>query len=241
MVIGICDDEIEYRRMMREYCERYAGENTYIFEYCEFADGSEVLGYEGDIDILLLDVEMKEMDGIRTMRNLSTYNNIKNIIFMSNHDDYVFDSHGNKTKGYIRKSKGYDNFEKYMTSTISEIKLYDSLCKVKIYDKQEYRIIDIKKIVYVHGQRRYSTIHLVDDEALVCENIGYWEKRLNGWDIERIHNSYLVNFDYVKNFNTKGLLFNIDKSNIPVGRKFYDISKRKFDIYTLRKIRERGI
>lgn len=241
MVIGICDDEEEYRVLVKEYCEKYAADNAYTFEYREYTDGNEVLNCTDNIDILLMDVEMKEMDGIQAMKLLSENNNVKNIIFMSNYDDYVFESHGKKTKGYIRKSRGYNNFEKYMTSTITEIQKNDSLCKVKIYDKMEYKVIDIRKIVYVHGEKRYCTIHFEDGEAFVCENIGYWEKRLNGWDIERIHNSYLVNFDYVKNFNTRGLVFNIDIPNIPVGRRYYEKQKKEFDIYILKKIRERGI
>ena len=241
MVIGLCDDEVEYRVLAKEYCEKYAKDNGYTFEYREYTDGSEVLNCTEDIDILIMDVEMKELDGIQTMQLLSEHDNVGSIIFMSNHDDYVFDSHGKKTRGYIRKSKGYDNFEKYMSSAIKEQQKNDSLCRVKIYDKMEYKTIDIRKIVYVHGEKRYCTIHFEEDEAFVCENIGYWEEQLKGWNIERIHNSYLVNFDYVKNFNTKGLVFNIDKPNIPVGRKYYEKQKQQFDRYVLKKIREIGI
>ncbi len=240
MVIGICDDEIEYRRTMREYCERYASENSEDFRYKEFKDGEEVLKCSDNIDILLLDVELGQLNGIDIMKRLEECGNVRNILFMSNHDDYVFDSHGNKTRGYIRKSKGYANFEKYMKSTIAQMEERVAKRFVKAYVKREYIYIDTRKIVYVYADKRYCEIYTEEEQYLVCENLSVWEEKLNEFDIKRVHNSYLVNFDYVKSLSLKGVVLNIDGPVIPMGRRYYDTRKKEFDLYRIKWIRENG-
>ena len=110
MYIGICDDEIKCAEETRECCEKVRKELNQKFEYQMFRSGEELLIYEKDIDILFLDIEMQGMNGIDTMKLLESRDNIKNILFVSSHPDYVFDTFGVKTRGFICKPLEYNRF-----------------------------------------------------------------------------------------------------------------------------------
>ena len=63
MIIGICDDENVMREAEEKICrsiiQNYGDD---IVQIETFSDGKEVL--EGEYDILILDIEMEDVDGI---------------------------------------------------------------------------------------------------------------------------------------------------------------------------------
>ena len=70
--IGICDDEAPMRRLLRAPLEQklqLLGEDYRIFEY----DCGETLVTRPEtewLDILFLDIEMKQLNGMETVRNI---------------------------------------------------------------------------------------------------------------------------------------------------------------------------
>ena len=68
--IGICDDEKYMLDHIRTMASRFfRGKNTEA-AILEFSCGEELLKYDGQIDILFLDIQMKGMDGMETARRL---------------------------------------------------------------------------------------------------------------------------------------------------------------------------
>ncbi len=82
--IGICDDEQIVRELLKqkvEICLREAGVRADILF---FQRGQELLETEEDLDILFLDIEMPEMDGIEAGKKLRQKgNNCKIIVATS--------------------------------------------------------------------------------------------------------------------------------------------------------------
>ena len=65
--IAICDDEAQTRRFLRRSVED--GEISCAVD--EFSDGMELLGCDTQYDILFLDIDMPQMNGIETAERIS--------------------------------------------------------------------------------------------------------------------------------------------------------------------------
>ena len=64
MKLALVEDEKIYADKLQEYLERYQKESGYEILTDWFRDGSEIVeDYDGDYDIILMDIQMKFMDG----------------------------------------------------------------------------------------------------------------------------------------------------------------------------------
>lgn len=87
MVIGICDDE----NVIRDKIEKICINETK--KYCEdvviqkYSDGREVL--EKDFDILILDIEMEDVDGIVVKNYFQKRKKDTIIIFVTSHNEMM--------------------------------------------------------------------------------------------------------------------------------------------------------
>ena len=63
--IAIAEDDPAYRATLEEYLERYRRENGLEAEVTAFSDGLALTeGYRPVYDLLLLDIEMPNLDGM---------------------------------------------------------------------------------------------------------------------------------------------------------------------------------
>jgi len=63
--IAIVEDEHAYAMQLQEYLHQYEKENGEVFEISLFSDGDDIVHkYKAVYDIILMDVEMKFMDGM---------------------------------------------------------------------------------------------------------------------------------------------------------------------------------
>ena len=64
--LAIVEDEDSYAAQLQEFINRYQEESGNYFKVTRFRDGDEITnGYKGQFDIILLDIEMKFMDGTK--------------------------------------------------------------------------------------------------------------------------------------------------------------------------------
>lgn len=62
--LALVEDDALYRSQLREYIDKYSAASGEKFTVTEFSDGDEIaLGYKAVYDIILMDIEMKFMDG----------------------------------------------------------------------------------------------------------------------------------------------------------------------------------
>ena len=88
MQIGVCDDQKEIREMIVDKIKKvYPTENIISYK-----SGQEVLDDLRFPDILFLDIQMPEMDGMQAARELRKRDRQMIIIFVTVAQDYVFQS-----------------------------------------------------------------------------------------------------------------------------------------------------
>lgn len=62
--IAIVEDEAFYVQQIQNYMERYQQESQREISVTVYSDGEDILdNYKGDYDIILMDIQMRFMDG----------------------------------------------------------------------------------------------------------------------------------------------------------------------------------
>lgn len=120
MLIGICDDKPKEISIVEDICKKCLNGNSEC-SYIHFNSGREVLDYSKNkensrIDLLFLDIEMDEMDGIVVKNELMKNNMIWRIVFVTGVDQKEVDAFGLKVIGYIQKPATQERINRYICS-----------------------------------------------------------------------------------------------------------------------------
>lgn len=238
MNIAICDDEKLCIDRMIECLDKASKELGTQFVYKRFSSGEELLKYDENIDILFLDVEMDGINGIETMKFLETKENVKFIIFASSHSEYVFDSFGEKTMGFLCKPVDDERVLKKIKKVIEKLNAKQNIKPIEINVDGRNILISPEDIVYISGEKNYVRVVTKNEQYLTYGNMKAWEEKLVENAVIRIHKSYLVNLYYVSNIG-EVVSFNGMKETLPVGRKYKEEARTKYKEYLLRIFREK--
>lgn len=218
MVIGICDDEKIMRESVEAVCKQLA--NSYKDENIiieTFTDGKEVL--EGEYDILILDIEMENIDGISVKNNFQSRKKDTIIIFVTSHDEMMSQAFGVNVMGFVTK--------KYLDSQLPV--MLDNAIK-RVINTVNIDGIDSRNICYIQAEHVYNILHLKDNsEMSVRRSSTELESVLVGVGFVRVHRTYIVNMAYVDKIKDKTIVVNGDE--IPVSSRLKSKIKKEYSQY----------
>ena len=121
--IAIAEDSAEEQSRLRRYLARYQQENDCAFDIQVYANGAEIVqAYRPGIDILLLDIEMPVMDGMRTARILRERDRNVVIVFVTNLAQYAVQGYEVEALDFIVKPLDWNVFSFRMTRILSRLK-----------------------------------------------------------------------------------------------------------------------
>ena len=101
--VAICDDDKNYRRIVKETVRRYSS-NIGEIVFDEYSSGEELLA---DIyqmhNLLFLDIQMAEMDGNEAAKEFRTANKSAVLVFCTNYQEPTTESFKVQPYRYIMK------------------------------------------------------------------------------------------------------------------------------------------
>ena len=105
--IGICDDLADARLVLRSLLERILENRKIQGQFFEFSSGETLLRWydhhAGELDIIFLDMELHEIDGMETARRLRNADTGLQLVFVTGYADHVFDGYSVGALGYLLK------------------------------------------------------------------------------------------------------------------------------------------
>lgn len=214
--IVICDDEKymsdQIQIMASDFFRRKNMETTIL----QFSCGEELLKYDKQIDILFLDIQMKDIDGMETARKLRERKFRGFLIFITVLKEMVFQSFEVQAYDYLVKPIEEKHFQKTME------RLYISMQNAReasllVQKGYESRIISLEDIVFCEIIDRKIYLHLSSSEVIdYYDRIENLETKLDG-RFFRCHRSYLINLKYLKSYKN-GVAYMEGGREIPVSR-----------------------
>lgn len=224
--IAICDDEQNQIEYITSIVASWSAHEGHGCEIRTFASAEAFLfEYEEDkaYDILLLDVEMKNMNGIELAKRIRKDNNRAEIIFITSHFEFVGEGYEVDALHYLIKPISVEKLTQVLTKAAEKLSVEPPSvvisCEgetVKLYESD---------ILYVESFLHYIVIHTKDNEYKIKENISVFENKVS--DVfYRIHRSYLVSLKYITRISRTSV--NIGNTELPLSRGKYDNINRAF-------------
>lgn len=202
MQIGICDDQKEIREMMIEKVKKFCP----MGETVSYDSGQAVLDAAQLADILFLDIQMPEMDGMETARRLRKKKPQMILIFVTVTKDYVFQSFDVGAFHYLLKPFDDAKFQEVLQNAVRQYEERNAGRadakeeRLMVTVKGEHITIPIEDIVYAEVFNRKITIHTMDADIEYYGKMKELEKKV-GEDFYRPHRGYLINFNYVRKYD----------------------------------------
>ena len=113
--IGICDDLADARLVLRSALERILENKKIQGQFFEFSSGETLLRWydhhAGELDVVFLDMELHELDGMETARQLRAADAGLQLVFVTGYADHVFDGYSVGALGYLMKPPKQEQLE----------------------------------------------------------------------------------------------------------------------------------
>ena len=159
MLAALCDDDKFITEKLKNLLLTYAKENRIIIEIYEFQSGERLLNSEIDYDIIVLDYQLGNTDGLTVAKELRKRNVLSCIIFLTSYPHFMIDAFEVNTFRFllkpIDKSKLFKAIDDY-------VKIIDANYPITIIQNKELKKINSNEICFIEADGKYSNIHLSD-------------------------------------------------------------------------------
>ena len=214
--IGICEDELHYRVNIKDMLGDILSTYSINYKIYEFSSGEELLSnYPKDLDILIMDIQMKIINGMDTARKIREFDQNLEIIFMTSFSEFMQEGYEVKAYRYILKPISERKISRNILPCINEIiKKKNNYLTINV--KNYVDRIKIDSIVYIETDRPNILIYTNDNKYTTKMSISKIDKILREHGFFRCHNSYIVNLKLVESMNS---------NTLKIGEKYIPISK----------------
>ena len=183
-------------------------------------------------DILFLDIEIVEDNGLRIAETLRDNGYDGYLIFMTNHEKYVYDAFKVDAYRFLRKPINTDELREAITSIKDNLKNeYISLTDLS----GNIRLIHLSDIVYIQANRNNSIVVTIKDTYEFANSMKNWREKYPDV-LYRTHKSFLVSFAHIEHFSINEICTNF--GNVPVSRRTYKEFTKKYDEYVKKNMRK---
>ena len=230
MRILICDDDVLIIEQLQKYIINFF-ENIGVKcpELVCFSDGESLLSDKGEKDILFLDIEMPGMNGIYVGNELKRANNNIIIFIVTSYSEYLDEAMRFHVFRYLSKPLDKQRFFRNMKDAVD---LYNSMTvKIPIETKQGVHTLPASSIVAVEAQGRKITVHTVKGDFESIHTIKHWENLLPKNHFFQTHRSFIINFEYVTDFDHTLVHMNDNQFHAYLTKRKYSSFKEAYLLY----------
>lgn len=220
-LIYICDDDLEFCRIMEKKIYNLF-RSSYLEYECmvQIFDSAAALlnaWNERKADVVFLDICMPEIDGFQASEKIRSQRDDAIIIYVTNHDDMVYQVWDFKPFWFVRKSKMKD-VDYFFPKLIKELKIREEKKKgyKRLITEQEVVEIDMNLVMYIESQNHDIIIYYRDGKTLQSRcRISDVEEQLTACYFGRIQQGIVVNYRFISKINSREVIFlNGEKVNI---------------------------
>lgn len=222
--IVLCDDDLAYQTELRQMIIRVLFEEENVIFEC-YADGQDLIQAAESkeafyADLIFLDIKMPCLDGMQTARRLRSMQIDSAIVFVTSHEEYVF-------QGY--EVRAYDYLLKPVTSQRME-HLLKRFQEERNCKAQQYLLIHRR----MSGERvpLQQVCYFISDQKKICavmeaphapiefyKKMSELENELGGSCFLRCHQSFLVNKQKIKSWDGTSICL-VNGEKIPVSKRY---------------------
>lgn len=222
--IGICDDDAAQVALTKTLTEQWAQDQGHHVTIKTYKNAEGLLfDFEGenDFDILLLDIEMGNMDGVTLAKSIRKKSETVQIVFITGYSDYISDGYDVAALHYLMKPLKREKLSEVLSRAAAKITKNGKMITLKTAD--EIIRLPIREIKYIDVYKNNITIH-AKREITVRKTLSEIETELDG-RFFRTGRQSIINLDYVRR-TTKSSVTLAGGEEIPLPRNAYEAINR---------------
>ncbi|MFR6372716.1 MAG: GHKL domain-containing protein [Subdoligranulum sp.] len=191
--IAIVEDDTGYRSQLRKYIDQYQSDFSETVSVSEFSDGLEIVEkYKSEYDIILMDIQMKHMDGMQAAMRIRDMDKNVIIIFITNSAQFAVQGYKVEALDYVLKPIQYFAFSQVLHNAVKKV---HGKSKFYIHLIQESKMIrlDADQILYIESRGHTIIYHTEIGEYAERGSLKSAEEKLAQRHYYKCNNCYLVN------------------------------------------------
>lgn len=235
MKIAIIEDEQAHSELLNQYIEMWSKDRDIPVAITSFPSAESFLftwEEERDFEVLFVDIQMKEMNGMEMARRIREQDPDIAIIFTTGITDYMEAGYEVEAMHYlvkpVRQEKLWQCMDRVLKKGGSEQFLL-------VKSKDETLKLSLKSILYVEAMGHGCVIEFCPQsgrtfQVETTEGISELAKKLGEPDFVRCHRSYLCRIDKIYHISRAWIEMD-NGSRIPVSRRVYAYVNQMFIRY----------
>lgn len=195
--VGIVEDDARARKLLADYFATYQEQEGESFSIEMFSDGVDIVSrYQPRFDLLLLDIEMPQLDGMTAAKRIRAVDDAVVIVFVTNSPQHAISGYQVGALSYLLKPLPYFSFAQEIKRSIAMVHRR-SEHDVVIPMGTTVRRFEARGIIYIESVRHRITIHTVEEPISFTGALKDIEAVVADYGFFRSNNSYLVNLEHV--------------------------------------------
>lgn len=229
--IAVCDDESRALAIVSSAVEGIFEDVGTEIILEKFLSATELLERMKSMsfDLILLDISMPKMDGIRLGKEIKSQGSTASIVFVSSRTDRMFDTFAVEPFGFVRKGHFMEDLNEVITRFMNKQnnrKTGDMVC---FQDGRSTVSVDISRVKFIECVRNTQVLYFdgSDAERKIYSRMETLEEELRKYGFIRIHKGYLANCRFISRIDPKFLLLTTQEQ-LPIGRSYYQSAKVEY-------------
>ena len=196
--VAIVEDEAEIREQLMGYVQRYTRQYGTVFEVKTFADGLEILeDYRPVYDLILLDIEMKHLDGMETARRIRELDPEVMLVFITNMAQYAIKGYAVGALDYVLKPVPYFAFSQQLQKVEEQLRRR-TRHYLAVPVEGGLRRLDTSRIYYIESEGHRVHFYTEEGDFAAPGALKTLEEKLADRPFARCNSGYLVNLAQVQ-------------------------------------------
>ena len=218
MKIAICDDEKSEQKLLCKYVTEWASGRGDTAEIRCFDSAESFLFSwedEKDYQVLILDIEMGDMNGMELARKIRETDAEIPILFVTGYGEYMQSGYDVSALHYLLKPVNKGKFFSVLDRLPREQKEADKI----FFQTEEGNVsLPLQEIWYVEAEGHRCMLHTQNTILALRESISSVERRMADYpSVIKCHRSYLVNLQHVSVVLKEELVLD-DRKKVPLSR-----------------------
>ena len=195
--IGVVEDDPISRKLLLDYLTRYQEEEGEQFRVTVYEDGRDIAtNYRPVFDIVLLDVQMKYMDGLAAAHAIRESDDQVVLVFITSSPQFAIRGYEVDALSYLLKPLPWFAFHQELKRSISTVRKRQGASIVLSTGTDVVRV-KISDIVWVESRKHRVEVHTLTDTISLVGTMKAMESELESHYFFRSNSGYLVNLAHV--------------------------------------------
>ena len=236
----LIDDDQNLREGMKGLLERFAPNIKIIGEADSVATGIEVIDALKP-QVVFLDIQLNDGTGFDILEQLAEKNGTinSNIVFITAHEQYAIKAFRFSALDFLLKPVDPDELQKVIVKIESVLektndyahidlllenirKKVDNFKRIALSTSDGIHLFDISDIIRCESEDNYTKFYIKNSKpVMISKTLKEYEELLTEHGFERIHQSHLINLNYLKSYIKKdgGYVIMADESHLPISQR----------------------